>query len=95
MRLGDHVGVAGHAFIADSDGHPADLERRLQGRHLAAADIRPVTIEDHVWIGRNAHVLKGVTVGRGAVVASGSVVTSDVPPGALAMGVPARMIKAI
>jgi acetyltransferase-like isoleucine patch superfamily enzyme len=93
--LGDHVSIAGHCFIADSDGHPVELERRVQEQHLTAADIRPVRIEDHVWLGRNAHVLKGVTVGRGAVVASGSVVTSDVPPGALAMGVPARMIKSL
>jgi acetyltransferase-like isoleucine patch superfamily enzyme len=46
-----------------------------------------------VWIGRGAHILKGVTIGRGAIVAAGSVVASDVPAGAMAMGVPARIVK--
>lgn len=91
--LGDHVGIAAHAFIADSDGHPTDPERRLTGAPMTAADIKPVTIGHRVWIGRGAHVLKGVTIGDGAVIASGGVVAGDVPSGALAMGVPARVIK--
>lgn len=90
--VGERCGIAAHAAIFDSDGHPADLERRLRGEPITRADIRPVTIGDHVWIGRAAQVQKGVTIGRGAVVAAGSVVTSDVPEGALAMGVPARVI---
>lgn len=92
VRIGERVGIASRATISDSDGHPADLGRRLRGEPLALEDIRPVTIGDHVWIGRASHVQKGVTIGRGAVVAAGSVVTSDVPEGALAMGVPARVI---
>jgi serine acetyltransferase len=91
--IGEHTGIASRATISDSDGHPADLERRLRKEPLAESDIRPVTIGDHVWIGHSAHVQKGVTIGRGAVVAAGSVVTSDVPEGALAMGVPARIVK--
>lgn len=92
ITIGEHVGIASRVTLADSDGHPVDLERRLRGETLRADDIRPVTIGDHVWIGRGAHVQKGVTIGRGAVVAAGSVVTSDVPEGALAMGVPARVV---
>jgi acetyltransferase-like isoleucine patch superfamily enzyme len=87
------VGIAGRVAISDSDGHPADPERRKRGEQMSAEDIKPVTIEDGVWIGRDAHILKGVTIGEGAVVASGSVVASDVPAGALAMGVPARIVK--
>lgn len=90
--VGDHVGIASRANLSDSDGHPRDLDRRLRGEPLSESDIRPVTIGDHAWIGRGAHVLKGVTIGRGAVVAAGSVVASNVPDGALAMGVPARVI---
>jgi acetyltransferase-like isoleucine patch superfamily enzyme len=93
VTLGNHVGIAGRVAISDSDGHPSDPERRMRGEQMTPDDILPVTIEDHVWIGRDAHILKGVTIGRGAVVASGSVVASDVPPGMLAMGVPARIVK--
>lgn len=94
ISIGSHVGISGRCWISDSDGHPSDIERRLRGeQELAAEEIQPLTIEDYVWIGHGAHVLKGVTIGRGAVVAAGSVVTSDVPAGALAMGVPARIVR--
>ena len=93
IQIGDNVGIAGRCWISDSDGHPVDLARRLRGEEITADDIHPLTIEEHVWIGHGSHVLKGVTIGRGAVVAAGSVVTSDVPAGALAMGVPARILR--
>jgi acetyltransferase-like isoleucine patch superfamily enzyme len=93
VQLGNRVGVAGRVAISDSDGHPSDPERRKRGEQMTADDILPVTVGDFVWIGRDAHVLKGVTIGEGAVVASGSVVATDVPAGALAMGVPARVVK--
>jgi len=93
ITIGDNTGIAGKCWISDSDGHPVDLERRLRGEDLKPEDIQPLTIGEHVWIGHGSHVLKGVTIGRGAVVAAGSVVTSDVPPGALAMGVPARILR--
>lgn len=94
IRMGNHVLIAGFSSIQDSDGHPSDSERRMRGEtELAPEDIAPVEIQDHVWLGRACHVLKGVTIGRGAVVAAGSVVVSDVPEGALAMGVPARILK--
>ncbi len=93
ITIGDHVGISQRVAVADSDGHPSDLERRKRGDPLGRADIAPVTIHDYAWIGRDAHVLKGVTVGAGAIVASGSVVASDVPDGAIAMGVPARTIR--
>lgn len=93
ITIGDRVGIAGRCWISDSDGHPADPDRRTRGEHLTPDDIAPVTIEDGVWIGHGVHILKGVTLGRDSVVAAGSVVTRDVPPGALAMGVPARIIK--
>jgi acetyltransferase-like isoleucine patch superfamily enzyme len=93
IAVGNHVLIAGRADIQDSDGHPSDPSRRMRGEDMEDEDIAPVTIQDYAWIGRDAHVLKGVTIGRGAVVAAGSVVVSDVPDGAIAMGVPARVLK--
>ena len=93
ITIGDHVGISERAAVTDSDGHPLDLARRTRGDRLGRADVAPVTIHDYAWIGRDAQVLKGVTVGAGAIVASGSVVVSDIPDGALAMGVPARTIR--
>lgn len=94
ITIHDNVGIAGRTWISDSDGHPADVERRLRGEDITENDIRPLTIEEYVWIGHGVHILKGVTIGRAAVVAAGSVVTGDVPAGALAMGVPARIVRA-
>ena len=54
---------------------------------------KPVIIGDHVWVGRRAIILKGVTIGSGAVIAAGAVVTSDVPAKALVGGVPAQIIE--
>jgi maltose O-acetyltransferase len=60
-------------------------------RHLGIA--KPVTIGDDVWIGGNAVILPGVTIGNNCVVAAGAVVTKDVPANSLVAGVPARIIK--
>lgn len=67
------------------------------GTHLVddpdfAAEFRPITIEDHVWIAAGAIVLPGVTIGRGAVVAAGSVVSRDLEPMGIYAGAPARRI---
>lgn len=53
----------------------------------------PIEVEDFVWIGSNVTILGGVTIGRGSVVAAGSVVTKDVPPNVVVGGVPAKVIK--
>jgi carbonic anhydrase/acetyltransferase-like protein (isoleucine patch superfamily) len=92
--IGDHVGIAGRCWISDSEGHPTDLDRRISREDLQADDIRILQIGDYVWIGHGAHILRGVSIGRAAIIAAGSVVTQDVPDGALAMGVPARIVRA-
>ena len=55
----------------------------------------PIVIGDKVWIGANATVLPGVTIGKGAIVAAGAVVTRDVPPNTIVAGVPARVVREI
>lgn len=56
-------------------------------------DDLPIVIEDDVWVGAGAFVLKGVTIGRGAIVGAGAVVTKDVPPYAIVVGNPARVVR--
>lgn len=93
VTIGDHVAIARGVEISDGDGHHTDLEKRMRDEPLTEEDLAPVTIEDHVWLGRGVKVLKGVTIGRGAIIAAGSVVASDVAPEAMAMGVPARTLR--
>jgi acetyltransferase-like isoleucine patch superfamily enzyme len=94
ITLGNDVMIAANSVVRDSDDHPSDAERRARHDALSLDEISPVTIHDSAWIGRGAQILKGVTLGRGAIVAAGSVVVSDVPDGAIAMGIPARVLKA-
>ena len=56
---------------------------------------KPITVGDNVWFGAGVQVLPGVTIGEGAVVAAGAVVTRDVPPRTLVAGVPAKVLKEI
>lgn len=86
IRVGDHCAIGWDVLIADSDAHRLVVggEERLM--------TAPVVIGDLVWIGSRATVLKGVTIGDGAVVAAGSVVTADVPARTVVAGVPARVV---
>jgi acetyltransferase-like isoleucine patch superfamily enzyme len=68
----------------------SDPDRPIMDQWITAVGIR---IEDGAWIGAGAIVLDGVTVGKHAVVGAGAVVTSDIPPHALAVGAPARVIR--
>ena len=98
ISVGKRVFIAGGVTIVDSDFHPLPaFERMVDTIALSPAGDRsrrphfraaPVTIEDDVWIGCNATILKGVRIGAGAVVAPGAVVTRNVEPGALATGNP-------
>jgi len=71
--------------------HPLDPEQR-RGRWESA---EPITIEDNVWLGGGVIVCPGVTIGRDTVVGAGAVVTRDLPPGVLAVGNPARVIRTL
>lgn len=95
VTLGSHVRVADGVFITDNPGHPLDADARRRGEPVTAESIRPVVIEDDVWIGSGAIVLPGVRIGRGTVVGAGAVVTRDLPPGMLAAGNPARVVRSL
>jgi len=80
VTIGEDVAIAEDVMIRDSDNH------EICGRPYPSA---PIVIGNHVWIGMRCTILKGVTIGRGSIIAAGSVVTKDIPPNSLAAGVPA------
>jgi len=65
----------------------------LKNKNWSVVNSKPILICDHVWIGAESMILKGVTVGEGAIIGARSVVTKDVPPFAIVAGNPARIIK--
>jgi maltose O-acetyltransferase len=71
--------------------HPVDPEPRRQGWEYA----EPITLADNVWLGAGVIVCPGVTIGQDTVVGAGAVVTRDLPPGVVAAGVPARVLREI
>jgi acetyltransferase-like isoleucine patch superfamily enzyme len=89
----DDAMIAGNCKISDYDGHPASLEKRLAHSLPAADEIVPVRICKGAWIGSDVFILKGVTIGEGAVVGASSVVTHDIPPHCVAAGSPAKVVK--
>jgi acetyltransferase-like isoleucine patch superfamily enzyme len=95
VRIGRYCALAGEIKIFDNNSHSLDWVARRAHLPITEADVAPVVIEDDVWIGNNCIILKGVHVGRGAVIAAGSVVTHDVPEFTLVAGVPARPIKTL
>ena len=89
LRIGNSVLIAPGCFITDhSHRHSASMTIASQG-----CASRSVMIEDDVWLGAHVVVLPGVTIGRGAIVAAGAVVTQDVVPMSVVAGVPARLIS--
>jgi acetyltransferase-like isoleucine patch superfamily enzyme len=90
IRIGSRVMIGANSTIADTDFHPLDPRERLDrpdaGRHA------PIRIDDDVFVGMSCLILKGVHIGRGAVVGAGSVVVKDVPPNAIVAGNPARVV---
>lgn len=103
ITVGKRVVVSYHVTIADSDFHSTDAQTRRADAianaphgdrsHRPTIESRPVVIEDDVWIGIGAIILKGVHIGRGARVDAGSVVTRNVACGARVHGNPARVLE--
>ena len=89
IEIGDGLLCGAHVTIVDCDFHPVLPEERRTG----CGAIAPVKIGSNVWLGDGVKVLKGVAIGDGAVVAAGAIVVDDVPPRAIAAGIPARIVK--
>ena len=90
IRIGSGVQIAPACAFYSYD-HGFAPEELIYKQPLQSKG--PIIIEDDAWLGVNVIVLSGVTIGKGAVIGAGSVVTRDVPPGAIAGGVPARVLK--
>ncbi|MDX1935129.1 MAG: acyltransferase [Capsulimonadales bacterium] len=88
VRIGRNVAIGNYVLIMDSDFHNVD-------DHRQAGKSAPIVIEEDVWIAARVTVLKGVRIGRGAVVAAGAVVTKDVPAYTLVAGVPAKPLRKV
>ena len=88
VDIGDNCGIAPGVHIYTAT-HPIDAAERIKGPEYG----KPVTIGDNVWIGGQAVLNPGVTVGDNAIVASGAVVTEDVPDDVLVQGNPATVVK--
>lgn len=90
--IGSHVNLAQGITVTALNHNFEDSEKRIDEQGVSTST---VIIEDDIWIGANAVVLPGVTIGHHSVVAAGAVVTKDVPPHSLVVGVPAKVIKQI
>ena len=88
--IGNNVNLAQGITVTALNHNFADTSRRIDEQGIST---NPVVIGDDVWIGANAVILPGVTIGRHVVVAAGAVVTKDVPSYCVVAGVPAKVIK--
>ena len=92
VTIGCHVNLAQGITVTALNHNFEDSDKRIDEQGVSTA---PVIIEDDIWIGANAVILPGVTIGNHSVVAAGAVVTKNVPPHSLVAGVPAKIIKQI
>jgi len=109
ITIGNHVQISWDVTLYDHNGYSLDYRQRRKDyrtifKHYHSADMlkefhwksvksKAIVIEDDVWIGFGATILKGVTIGQGAIVAAHSVVTKDVEPLTIVMGSPAQQVK--
>ena len=90
------VNIGAGAFIAPGVciscvGHAMYAQQRAEAITTSA----PITLEDDVWIGANAVICGGVTIGKGSIIGAGSVVTRDIPAGVVAAGTPCRPLRPV
>lgn len=90
IQIGDDCMLAAFCYVLDVDHEFANPEQAIAQQGLR---IKPVIVGNDVWVGAGSFILRGVTIGDGAVVAANSVVTEDVPPYTVVAGCPAKVIK--
>lgn len=90
VKIGNNVFIGYNSIITDYDAHPLDPESRL--KHIGHGLTNPVIIEDNVWIGANAIILKGVKIGKNSVISSNSVVLTNIPSNVIASGNPCKVL---
>ncbi|MBS1660098.1 MAG: acyltransferase [Bacteroidetes bacterium] len=95
IRIGNRVLISHNVNIHDNNSHPLDSKERHEDfQHIFKAGLRvennlmekEVIIEDDAWVGFNSTILKGVRIGKGAIIGSNSIITKDVPPYAIVVG---------
>lgn len=92
IEIGNKVLIASNVGLLGSDDHRYDIVGKAMW-DSGRGDRHKIKIEDDVWIGHGAIILSPAVIGRGAIIAAGSVVNADVPRYAIAAGVPARVVK--
>jgi acetyltransferase-like isoleucine patch superfamily enzyme len=90
VQIGPRCHIGTYVIMMDNDFHEIEPERRTEMPPSA-----PITLEENVWLGARVIVLRGVRIGAGSVIGAGSIVTKDIPPRSLAVGLPARVIRQI
>ena len=95
ITIGNRTIIGSGCLILDTDGHPIPAAERQVPDYYNYVKSRPIIIGDDVFIGARCIITKGVTIGNGAVIGAGSVVTHDVPPNTIVAGNPAQIVKEI
>jgi lipopolysaccharide O-acetyltransferase len=96
VRIGNNVLIASKVFITDIS-HGAYNGDQQDSPFSIPSDrkliTKPVHIDDNVWVGESVNIMPGVKIGYGSIIGAGSVVTKDIPPFSIAVGIPAEVIK--
>lgn len=104
IQIDDHVIISNNVIIRDNNSHPTDVKMRQEMCESGFeselwkwkyAQSAPIHIESNVWIGERVMIYKGVTIGKGSIIAGGAVVTKSIPAFSVAAGNPARVVKTL
>lgn len=99
LEIGKFCQISGHSHFLLGGEHPVHflttypIEEKILKKGVSSRTKGPIVVCDEVWIGCNALIMSGVTIGKGAIVAAGAVVTKDVPPYSIVGGVPAKVLR--